>query len=439
MKITWAFWIAIIGSNISPQMVVFFAMSQLNKHFTYLHQGYLFYEIAKHLDAFKKKNPLKQPINLGVGDVALPLVPEIADAIAHATREMTTPEGLHGYGPGCGDPRLREAISKKEYAQYGITPEEIFISEGINDDICDISDLFSKDCKIAIPDPVYPVYVASNVIDGRTGPPDEAGYYKEITYLPCREENRFLPIPPEHPVDIIYLCSPNNPTGAAFTYDELANWVAWAKKNRAIILYDAAYKTFLLRKDKPRCIYAINGAKEVAIEFSSFSKTAGFTGLRLGYVTIPDELLLFDGDQSYQARTFWENRQETKTNGVSYPIQMGGLATLDPEVEKKTKAQIAIYQESSKLLRQALDQLGQTHFGGEDSPYIWWKIPNNTSSWDYFSYLLNQTGIISIPGVGFGKEGEGYVRLSSFCSIETAHLAAKALHRLFDRPLSKEV
>lgn len=401
-------------------------MAKLNPHLLYLRRGYLFFEIEQRLAAFRQKNPSASILNLGVGDIALPLAPSIVKAIQSAAAEMGTREGIHGYGPGCGYPFLRKAIAQVEYGTLDISFEEVFISDGINSDICHIRDLFSRDMTIAVPDPTYPLYVATSVIDGFTGPPNEEGFYKEITYLFCGEENDFLPTPPKQRVDIVYLCSPNNPVGTAFNRDQLKVWVDWAKKEGSVILYDGAYSAFIEDPDKPKSIYEIPGAKEVAIEFRSFSKAAGFTGLRLGYTVVPKEFHLDLEGRRIPVRALWELRQETKTNGVSYPIQRGAEAALF-EGKEETSSQVSEYKKSGEILRHFFKENNQKIFGGTDSPYIFWKIPNSIPSWDFFQKLLEKAEIVAIPGRGFGIHGEGFMRLSTFCTTSQAKEATRRL------------
>jgi LL-diaminopimelate aminotransferase len=401
-------------------------MTSLNPHLLYLRRGYLFFEIDQRLAAFRTKNPGISLLNLGVGDIALPLAPSIVKAIQTATAEMGTSEGIHGYGPGCGYPFLRKGIAQVEYQGLDISFEEIFISDGINSDICHIRDLFSREMTIAVADPTYPLYVATSVIDGFTGPSNQEGFYKEITYLFCGEKNDFLPLPPEKRVDIVYLCSPNNPVGTAFNRTQLKAWVDWAIKEGSVILYDGAYSAFIKDPNKPKSIYEIPGAKQVAIEFRSFSKSAGFTGLRLGYTVVPKEFHLESNGKQIEVRPLWELRQETKTNGVSYPIQRGAEAALF-EGREETENQVSEYQRSGEILRRFLEERNQKIFGGEDSPYIFWKIPRNISSWDFFQELLEKAHIIAIPGRGFGIHGEGFMRISTFCSNKQALEATRRL------------
>ncbi len=387
-------------------------MVKLNPRLLRFERSYLFFEIEQKLAAFRKEHPGADLLNLGVGDVALPIAPLIIQAIQKAAGEMGTKAGMRGYGPGCGYRFLREAIAKVEYDGLDISSDEVFVSDGINSDICHASDLFCKESIVAIPNPAYPLYAATAMIDG----------FEVLVHIRGKEENGFLPTPPKERADIVYLCSPNNPVGSAFTRKELEAWVEWAKKEEAILLYDGAYAAFIEDLNKPKSIFEIPGAKEVAIEFRSFSKAAGFTGLRCGYTVVPKELHI----ESIPVRTLWEMRQETKTNGVSYPVQRGAEAAL-LEGKEQAMAQIREYKKSGKLIRNFLTEQGYTFFGGDDSPYIFWKIPKSTPSWEFFRELLETTQIVAIPGRGFGDSGEGYMRLSTFC---TETQAKEAIRRL---------
>ncbi len=393
-------------------------MPKLNHNFQKLKREIIFPIIDQKLLDLKQKNPNSKILNLGVGDIAKPIDPIVAKAISDATFEMTDPSSIHGYGPSNGYSFLKDAIVDSEYHKYKITSDEVFISHGIISDITQFEELFSKENKIAIPNPAYPVYLDSNVIAGKTGSLNLKGLFDGVTTLPCTEENNFLPAPPNTPSDIIYLCSPHNPTGAVFTRSELQDWVDFAKKNKAIILYDGAYEGFIRDPNMPKSIYEINGAKDVAIEFRSFSKTAGFTGLRCSYAVIPSNLS-FDG---ISINALWKTRQSTKFNGVAYPIQRGAQASLSKQGQQASKAQIDDYLLQGKRIKEALVQKGFSLSGGDNSPYLWLKTPGATTSWEFFDYLLENLHIVTIPGVGFGKYGEGYIRLSSFITKETADI-----------------
>jgi LL-diaminopimelate aminotransferase len=391
-----------------------------NPHFKDLKREYIFPIIEKKLAELKSSVPAAQVLNLGVGDIAFPLSPTIATAICHAVQEMTQSASIKGYGPSEGYPFLREAIAEHEYRHLGIKAEEIFISDGINTDITQILDLFHSS-KIAIPDPAYPAYYDSNVI---------AGHKKKIVLLPCVEDTGFIPALPAEKCDLIYLCSPHNPTGVAMNRQQLKDFVAYARENRALILYDNAYEAFVTSPDVPRSIYEIDGAKEVALEFKSFSKSAGFTGLRCSYAVMPKQAKATFGKKEEPIHPLWMKRQSIKFNGVSYPIQKGAEAYYSAEGQKETREQIKTYLQQAKALRDGLQNIGHRCFGGLDSPYIWWKTPSGISSWEFFDVLLNRGHLIAIPGSGFGKHGEGYIRLSAFITPSTAQEALTRIKQL---------
>lgn len=389
-------------------------MAKINANLLKISRKYIFPVIEEKMQALKEREKNISIVNMGVGDICLPLAPTVAEALKAATDEMKL--SPHGYGPAEGYSFLREKLAE-EYGSVGISPDEIFITEGINTALCQMEELFSLEECVAISDPSYPVYFDSNVMVGRSN----------ITLIPCKEENGFLPKPPkEKHFDMIYLCSPHNPTGVAMNRKQLKEWVDYARSHRAIIFFDAAYEAFITSEDVPRSIYEIEGAKEVALEFRSFSKGAGFTGLRLGYVTVPKQLSLSFENQSLALHKYWKMRQNTKTNGVSYPLQKAALACLSGEGKMETRSQVAHYQRQATKIKSSLQKMGFTCFGGIDSPYIWWKVPFGTS-WEFFDYLLNTLKIVAIPGVGFGSSGEGYIRLSAFV---TDHTAEQAITRL---------
>jgi LL-diaminopimelate aminotransferase len=390
-------------------------MVQLNTHFKKLKREYVFPIIEKKLAEARGRHPDLSIVNLGVGDIALPLVPSVAKALCDAAQEMTTRSGMRGYGPSEGYSFLKEAIRTVSYAGCQIDPDEIFISEGTNGDSTNIQELFSSKCKIGIPDPTYPAYLDSAIMGGRLS---------KVTLLPCTEENGFCPVPPQDHLDVIYLCSPNNPTGVAMTRDQLKAWVDYAKKENAVILLDNAYEAFVTSPDVPRSIYEIEGAKEVAIEFRSFSKSSGFTGLRCAYTVVPKAI------SNGKMNAMWLKRQSIKYNGVSYPIQRAAQASLSPEGLKETKAQVQQYLEQGKILHTGLSNLGFSCVGGRDAPYIWWKVPSGKTSWEFFDEILEKCHLISIPGRGFGHHGEGYIRLSTFTTQDQANLALERLSHL---------
>jgi LL-diaminopimelate aminotransferase len=391
-------------------------MARLNDHYLKLAAGYLFPEISRRVSAFTDANPKADVIKLGIGDVVLPLSPSVRQAMHDAIDEMATAEGFRGYGPSEGYDFLREAISEHDFASRGvrIDPSEIYASDGSKCDSANIQEIFAADATLAVTDPVYPVYVDTNVMAGRTGGADEGGRYAGIEYLPCTEENSFLPALPDRPVDLIYLCSPNNPTGVVAPREGLQKWVDWARANDAIILFDAAYERFIT-EDLPHSIFEIDGARECAIEFRSFSKTAGFTGIRCAYIVIPDELKGKGPDgESVQVAQLWSRRTNTKFNGVSYPVQRGAEAIYSEEGRKEVQANIDYYMANAGLILEGLSKAGLTTFGGINAPYVWLKTPQGLDSWQFFDELLEKANVVGTPGSGFGAHGEGYFRLSAF-------------------------
>ncbi len=392
-------------------------MVKLNPCFSRLKSEYIFATIDKKLIDLKKTLPSAALINLSIGDVALPLAPSIVKAIQEAVQEMGTMEGIKGYSPTYGYDFLRSAIAQQEYANYSIRPEEIYISDGTNSDAVHIQELLHPSSVIAIPEPTYPAYLNSSVIGGK----------KKILSLPCLPENHFIPLAPQEHCDAIYLCTPNNPTGTALRREELAAWIAYALKHKAILLIDSAYAAFISTANVPKSIYEIPGAKECAIEFKSFSKSAGFTGLRCAYTVIPHTVLGNVKLQGYPLFKLWEKRQDIKFNGVAYPIQRGAAASLSSTGLQETQKQVQFYLSLAKRLKEGLETLGHTCWGGKDSPYIWWKTPQGTSSWKFFDHLLNACQIIALPGIGFGSCGQGYIRLSAFSSEEKISLALERI------------
>jgi LL-diaminopimelate aminotransferase len=391
-------------------------MARLNDHYLKLAAGYLFPEISRRVGAFTDANPEADVIKLGIGDVVLPLAPSVRQAMHEAIDEMATAEGFRGYGPSEGYDFLREAISEHDFASRGvrIDPSEIYASDGSKCDSANIQEIFATDATLAVTDPVYPVYVDTNVMAGRTGGADEGGRYAGIEYLPCTEENSFLPALPDRPVDLVYLCSPNNPTGVVAPRQELQKWVDWARANEAIILFDAAYERFIT-EDLPHSIFEIEGARECAIEFRSFSKTAGFTGVRCAYIVIPEELEgKGPGGEAISVAQLWSRRTNTKFNGVSYPVQRGAEAIYSEEGRKEVQANIDYYMANAGLILEGLSKAGLTTFGGINAPYVWLKTPNGLDSWQFFDELLEKANVVGTPGSGFGAHGEGYFRLSAF-------------------------
>ena len=396
-------------------------MVQVNENYLKLKAGYLFPEISKRVNAYIQNNSSCDIIKLGIGDVTEPLPKSCRDAMSKALNEMGTKDGFRGYGPEQGYPWLREKISDNEFISRGcqIAPDEIFVSDGSKCDSSNILDILGNDNSIAVTDPVYPVYVDSNVMTGRTGESLQDGTYQGLIYLPINEENNFLPEIPSSKVDIIYLCFPNNPTGATITKVDLKKWVNYANQNNSLILFDAAYEAFIQDKDLPHSIYEIDGAKDCAIEFRSFSKNAGFTGVRCAYTVIPKNLSgLNSKSEKIDLWSLWNRRQSTKFNGVSYIVQRGAEAVYTSDGKKELKDLIGFYMENAKIMKNKLKTAGFTVYGGDNAPYIWIKVPDQMTSWDFFDYLLEKANVVGTPGSGFGLSGEGYFRLSAFNSRE---------------------
>ncbi len=392
-------------------------MIKINENYLKLQDSYLFSTIAKKVADFQAKNPDKKIIKLGIGDVTLPIAPKIIEAIHKATDEMAKKETFKGYGPEQGYDFLREKIVEWDYKKRGISieKEEIFISDGAKCDTGNIQELFSTDNIIAITDPVYPVYLDSNVMAGRTGSFDKnTGKFEKVVYMPATAENNFEPELPKEKVDMLYLCFPNNPTGTVLNKEQLTKWVKYAKENGSIIFFDSAYEAYISEENVPHSIYEIEGAKEVAIEFRSFSKTAGFTGVRCAYAVVPKELKV--GEVSLNA--LWNRRQCTKFNGVPYITQKAAEAVYTEEGQKQIKENIAYYMENARIIREGLEKSGYTVYGGKNAPYIWLKVPEGMTSWEFFDKLLEEKNIVGTPGSGFGPSGEGYFRLTAFGSRE---------------------
>lgn len=402
-------------------------MITINENYLKLQASYLFSDIAKRVAKFQEDNPEKEVIKLGIGDVTKGLTPTVVAAFHQAVDEMANDQTFRGYGPEQGYDFLREAIAENDFKSRGadISADEIFISDGAKCDTGNIQEIFSTDITIAIPDPVYPVYLDTNVMAGRTGL-FEDGRYKGIVYLDSTKENNFVPALPTEKVDLIYLCFPNNPTGSTATKEELAKWVQYAKENKALILFDAAYEAFIQDDSLPKSIYEIEGADEVALEFRSFSKNAGFTGTRCAYTVVPKKCMAYDSEGNQQSlHALWNRRHCTKFNGVSYPIQRAAAAVYSPEGKKECKELVNYYMRNAKLICETIDKLGYSYVGGENSPYIW--IDGKTDSWEFFDMLLNKAGVVCTPGAGFGKCGNGYIRISAFNSYENVEKAMKRL------------
>lgn len=406
-------------------------MININENFLNLQDSYLFSTIAKKVAEFQKNNPNKKVIKLGIGDVTMPLAKECVDAMKKAADDLSKKETFMGYGPEQGYDFLREKIVETDFRKRGIDIEkdEIFISDGAKCDTGNIVDIFGENNKVAITDPVYPVYLDTNIMSGRSGKYNqETGMYENIIYMPCNKENNFEPSFPKEVPDMIYLCLPNNPTGTVLTKEQLSKWVEYAKKNKSIILFDAAYEAFITEENVPHSIYEIEGAKEVAIEFRSFSKTAGFTGVRCGYVVVPKELKGYtESGSEVLLNKLWNRRQCTKFNGASYITQRGAEAIYTEEGRRQINENISYYQENAKIIRSGLEEAGFTVYGGVNAPYIWLKLPDGVKSWDFFDKLLNEVAVVGTPGVGFGPSGEGYFRLTAFGSRENTKEAMERI------------
>lgn len=404
-------------------------MALLNEFFLELPGESLFSDVAKKINTFKVIRPNAELIDMGINDVTSPLPSPVVEAMHRAVDDMADSTTFHGYGPEQGYEFLREAIVKNDFNPRGIhlMPNEVFINDGVKSEIGNIGDVLRADNTIGVIDPIYPIYIESNVISGRAGVFNH-GKWSNVCYLNCNENNGFTPMPPEIPIDIVYLCSPDNPTGAAYSKGQLKKWVDYALKNNTLILFDASYEAYIQSPDIPHSIYEIRGAKKVAIELRSFSRTAGFTGLRCGYTIIPKELMVqtLDG-RRLQMNTLWSRRQSVRFNGVSYVTQCAAAATYSPEGEKELRATREYYMENVRLMRRILSQLNLRIYGGEHIPYLWIKIPTETSSWEFFESMLYGAKVICTPGVVFGPGGEGFVRLSAFAKREACEQAAERL------------
>lgn len=404
-------------------------MYKINDNYLKLPGSYLFSTIAKKVNAYTAANPDKKVIRLGIGDVTLPLAPAVIDAMHKAVDEMAHAETFHGYAPDLGYEFLRSAIVENDYKARGvdIAIDEIFVSDGAKSDSGNIGDIFAQNNRIAVCDPVYPVYVDTNAMAGRTGDyVKEKEAWSNVIYMPCTAENNFVPELPKETPDIIYICCPNNPTGTTLNKDQLQKWVDFALTKGAVIIYDAAYEAYISEDDVPHSIYECDGAKKCAIEMRSFSKNAGFTGTRLGFTVIPKELTC-DG---VSLNSLWARRHGTKFNGAPYIIQRAGEAVYSPEGKKQTKEQIAYYMNNAKIIREGLTNAGYTVFGGVNAPYIWLKTPDQMTSWDFFDYLLENANVVGTPGSGFGPSGEGYFRLTAFGTYENTLAAMERIQTL---------
>lgn len=404
-------------------------MFKINDNYLKLPGSYLFSNIAKKVAAFAQANPDKEIIKLGIGDVTLPLAPKIIDTLHEAVDEMGKAETFHGYAPDLGYEFLRTAIADNDYRGRGcdISADEIFVSDGAKCDSGNIQEIFSVDNKIAVCDPVYPVYVDTNVMAGRTGVYDPATeMWSDVIYMPCTAENNFIPEFPKENPDLIYLCIPNNPTGTTITKAQLQEWVDYANKIGAVIIYDAAYEAYISEADVPHSIFECEGAKTCAIELRSFSKNAGFTGTRLGFTVIPKDLKCGD----VALHSLWARRHGTKYNGAPYIIQKAGLACYTEEGKAQIKEQVAYYMKNARMIKEGLSNAGFTVFGGINAPYIWLKTPDKMTSWEFFDYLLEKANIVGTPGSGFGPSGEGYFRLTAFGSHENTLQAMERIKNL---------
>ena len=397
---------------------------KINQNLAALPAGYLFAEIAKRVKEYSAAHPDADILRLGIGDVTRPLVPAVVEAMKTAADEMGTPQGFHGYGPDFGYDWLIDAIIAGDYTSRGvdIAHDEVFVSDGAKSDVGNLQELFGPDAKIAVTDPVYPVYVDSNAMAGRLGA-YENGQWTNLNYLPCTAENGFVPPLPKDDIDVVYLCYPNNPTGTVLTKDQLKVYVDWALAHNALIVYDAAYKAFISGPDVPRSIYEIPGAKQCAMECCSFSKTAGFTGARCAYTVVPKELT-FDGAS---LNRMWGRRQATKFNGVSYVTQRAAAAVYTEAGQAQIMESIAYYRENAKVIREGLANAGMKVFGGVHAPYIWLKTPGTLSGWDFFDLLLDKAHVVGTPGEGFGPSGAGYFRLTAFNTLEKTREAVKRI------------
>ena len=404
-------------------------MAKINDNYLKLPGSYLFSEIARRVSAYSQRGLKRELIRLGIGDVTRPLAPAVTAAMHAAVDEMATAAGFHGYGPEQGYDFLRQAIVEHDYAARGIsiTSEEIFVSDGAKSDCGNIGDIFGIDNVVAVCDPVYPVYVDTNAMTGRAGEYNEdTGRWSKLVYMPCTADNAFIPAIPQTQVDLVYLCFPNNPTGAVATRDQLRTWVDWANSTGAVILFDSAYEAFITQPDVPHSIFEIEGAKTCAIEFRSFSKTAGFTGTRCAYTVVPKAL----ERQGASLNALWNRRQCTKFNGVPYVVQRGAEAVYTDEGQKQVRATIAYYQENAKVIRDGLNRAGLTVSGGVNAPYLWVQTPQGVDSWTFFDLLLHEADVVTTPGAGFGPSGEGYIRVTAFGDAEDTRQAVERIGKI---------
>lgn len=404
-------------------------MARINRNYEKLPGSYLFSEIARRTAAYQEANPDARLIKMGIGDVTRPLAPAVVAAMHAAVDDLAAAETFHGYGPEQGYAFLRDAIAEHDFAarNIAIDPDEIFVSDGAKSDCGNIGDIFAIDNRVAVCDPVYPVYVDTNAMAGRAGFYDESAEgWTDIVYMPTTAANDFCPALPETPVDLIYLCSPNNPTGTVLTRDQLKTWIDYANEHGSVILFDAAYERFIVEEGVPHSIFEVEGAETCAIEFRSFSKTAGFTGARCGYTVVP-KALVRDG-QSLNA--MWNRRQTTKFNGASYVIQRGAAAIYTPEGARQVEETIDYYRQNARVIKDALEACGYTVYGAVNSPYVWCETPGDIGSWEFFDILLERCGVITTPGAGFGPAGEGYIRFTAFGDAEATKEAMRRIEEL---------
>jgi LL-diaminopimelate aminotransferase len=407
-------------------------LALVNQNYLKLKRSYLFSEIGRRVRAFQEGHPEVNVIRLGIGDVTQPLPPAVIRALHEAVEEMARPETFKGYGPEQGYPFLAEKIAEQDYGSRGvrIAVEEIFISDGAKSDTANIQEIFSPESVVALIDPVYPVYVDSNVMAGRAGDPTEDGRYDRLVYLPSTAENRFQPSLPDRAVDLVYLCYPNNPTGAVMSREALKRWVDYARENRVVLLYDAAYEAYIQDPDIPHSIFEIDGAREVAIEFRSFSKTAGFTGTRCAFTVVPKEAQGRDAAGNLVSlNALWMRRQSTKFNGPPYIVQKAAAAVYTDEGRAQVRDLVGFYMENAQIIREGLEAAGLSVYGGRNAPYIWVRTPDGLTSWEFFDQLLTEAHVVGTPGSGFGPSGEGYLRLTAFGGREQTEEAVERIKR----------
>lgn len=407
-------------------------MTYINEDFLKLPGAYLFSEIAQKVTVFKTQNPEADVISLGIGDVTQPLIPAVTEALHRASDEMAHAETFRGYGPERGYSFLRKAIVENDFLARGIemSEDEVFVNDGAKSDTGNFQELLGKDVRIAVTDPIYPVYIDSNVMGGRTGELDADGHWSNVVYMPCCAENGFVPALPQEDVDVIYLCYPNNPTGTTLAREELQRWVDYAQEHDALIFYDAAYEAYIQDDSIPHSIYEIEGARRVAVEFHSFSKTAGFTGIRCGYTVVPHDVTASTKDgQRIALNPVWNRRQSTKFNGTSYLSQRAAEAIYTPAGKQQTKQAIDYYMQNARMMRETLTDMGLEVYGGTDAPYLWIRTPKGMTSWQFFDEMLHKACVVCTPGAGFGPAGEGYVRLTAFGQHEATKEALERIKR----------